>query len=123
MFAGTDQAYRLARKHGVRTAWGTDTLFSAAEAAKQGSQLAKMTRWYSPAEVLRMATSDNAALLGLSGLRSPYPGTIGAVREGALADLVLVDGDPLRDISLIENPATAFAVIMKDGRLYKNLIA
>jgi imidazolonepropionase-like amidohydrolase len=122
MFAGTETAYRLARKHGVRTAWGTDTLFSAAETTKQGAKLVKLTRWYSPAEVLRMATSDNAALLGLSGRRSPYPGTIGVVKEGALADLVLVDGDPLSDIGLIENPARAFAVIMKDGRIHKNLI-
>ncbi len=67
MFGGTDKAYALAKKYKVRTAWGTDTLFDAAVAALQGAQLAKMVRWYSPAEVLKMATADNAALLALSG--------------------------------------------------------
>ena len=122
MYGGTDNAYRLARKHGVRTAWGTDTLFDAEAATTQGAQLAKMTRWYSPADVLRMATSDNAELLALSGLRSPYPGPLGVVKEGALADLVLVDGDPLADIRLVAEPARAFSVIVKDGRIYKNTL-
>ena len=76
MFGGTDNAYALARKFKVRTAWGTDTLFDAAVAATHGAQLAKMVRWYAPAEVLRMATADNAELLALSGARSPYPGKL-----------------------------------------------
>ena len=42
-----------------------------------------------------MATADNAELLALSGPRNPYPGKLGVVEEGALADLLLVDGDPL----------------------------
>jgi imidazolonepropionase-like amidohydrolase len=123
MFGGTDIAYGLAKKHGIKTAWGTDILFSADVAATRGAQLTKMVRWYSPAAVLRMATADNAALLALSGNRSPYPGTIGVVREGALADLLLVDGDPLANIQLIEDPAKSFMVIAKDGRLHKNLLA
>lgn len=122
MFGGTDTAYALARKFGIRTAWGTDTLFSAENAAKQGATLAKMVRWYTPAEVLKMATADNAGLLALSGLRSPYPGKLGVVEEGALADLLLVDGDPLQNIRLVEDPATNFLVIMKDGKIYKNLL-
>ncbi len=122
MFAGTDTAYGLAKKHKVRTAWGTDALFSAATAARQGAQLAKMVRWYTPAEALRMATSGNAELLALSGARSPYAGRLGVVEEGALADLLLVDGDPLADLSLVAKPETAFLVIMKDGKLFKNLV-
>ena len=68
-----------------------------------------------------MATGDNGELLALSGLRSPYPGRIGVVEQGALADLILVDGDPIANISLIEDPAKNFVVIMKDGKLFKNL--
>jgi len=64
---GTDRAYALAKKHGVRVAWGTDTLFSPDLATRQGEQLAKMVRWYSPAEVLTMATYTNAQLLDLHG--------------------------------------------------------
>jgi imidazolonepropionase-like amidohydrolase len=122
MTSGTDRAYELARQYKVRTAFGTDTLFDARIASRQGAQLTKLVRWYTPAEVLKMATGDNGELLALSGLRSPYPGKLGVVEAGALADLLLVDGDPLADIKLIEDPAKNFVVIMKDGRLYKNLL-
>jgi imidazolonepropionase-like amidohydrolase len=122
MFGGTDTAYALAKKYKVKTAWGTDTLFSAEVAASQGAQLAKMVRWYTPAETLKMATADNAELLALSGLRSPYMGKLGVVQEGALADLLLVDGNPLDNIKLVEDPARNFVVIMKDGKIYKNLV-
>jgi imidazolonepropionase-like amidohydrolase len=120
MFSGTDNAYALARKYKIKTAWGTDTLFDAKVAARQGAQLSKLTRWYTPAEVLKMATGDNGELLALSGLRSPYEGKIGVVQEGALADLLLMNGDPIANINLIEDPAKNFVVIMKDGTIHKN---
>jgi imidazolonepropionase-like amidohydrolase len=120
MFGGTDTAYKLAKQFKIKTAWGTDTLFSARNSAEQGQQLAKMARWYSSAEVLKMATADNAELLALSGLRSPYLGKLGVVQEGALADLLLVDGDPLANLALVADAAKNFLVIMKDGKVYKN---
>ncbi len=120
MFEGTDLAYRLAKKFKIKTAWGTDILFSSEKAATQNAELAKMTRWYSVAETLQMATSVNAELLALSGERSPYVGKLGVVQEGALADLLLVNGDPLEDIKLISDPANNFVVIMKDGIIYKS---
>ncbi len=120
MIAGTDMAYRLARKHGVRVGWGSDTLFDQRLASRQGAQLAKLVRWFTPAEVLKIATGDNAQLLALSGLRSPYAGQIGVVERGALADLLLVDGDPTRDLTLIADPDRNFLVIMKDGVIFKN---
>jgi imidazolonepropionase-like amidohydrolase len=98
MFGGTDTAYALAKKHKVRTGWGTDILFDAAAAATQGAKLAKMTRWYTPGEALRMATADNA-------------------------DLLLVDGDPIANINLVADPAKNLVVIMKDGRVYKNTLS
>jgi imidazolonepropionase-like amidohydrolase len=123
VYAGTDRAYGLAKKHGVRLAWGTDTLFDAELAERQGAQLAKMVRWFSPAEVLTMATADNAALLALSGPRNPYPGKLGVVEQGALADLLLVDGNPLENIKLLEDPARNLVVIVKGGQVVKNLSA
>ena len=122
MFSGTDNAYTLAKKYRIKTAWGTDMLFSAENAAKQGATLAKMVRWYPPAEVLKMATADNAELLALSGLRSPYAGKLGVVEEGALADLLLVEGNPIENITLIAEPDKNFVLIMKDGKVYKNTI-
>lgn len=123
MTRGTDTAYKLAKQFKIRTAFGTDTLFDAKLATRQGKQLAKLVRWYQPAEVLKMATSDNAELLALCGERNPYPGKLGVVEEGALADLLLVDGDPLVNISLLEDPAKNLLVIMKDGKIYKNTIS
>ncbi len=66
-----------------------------------------------------MVTYDNAQLLALSGPRAPYEGKLGIVEEGALADLILVNGDPLANLDLIASPAKNFSVIMKDGVVYK----
>ena len=122
VFAGTDNAYKLAKKYRIKTAFGTDALFDARIAARQGAQLAKLVRWYTPAEALKMATADNGELMALSGLINPYPGKLGVVEEGALADLLLVDGNPLENIKLVEDPAKNFLVIMKDGTTYKNTL-
>ena len=122
MFAGTDRTFALAKKYKIKTAFGTDILFSQGLAQRQGELLTKLIRWYTPAETLVMATGTNAKLLELSGKRNPYPGKLGVVEEGALADLLLVDGDPLANIKLIEGPMKNFVVIMKDGKIYKNTI-
>jgi len=122
VYGGTDIAYGLAKKFKIKTAWGTDVLYSAEHAAEQGKQLSKMVRWFTAAEALRMATAGNAELLALSGPRNPYPGRLGVVQEGAIADLLLVDGDPITNIALVEDPAKNFLVIMKDGKIYKQLV-
>ena len=116
------RSMRLAKKYKIKTAFGTDILFSKALAERQNSMMINLTKWFTPAEALTMATSTNAELLALSGLRNPYPGKLGVVEEGALADLLLVDGDPLTNIELIEDPAKNFVVIMKDGKIYKNTL-
>jgi imidazolonepropionase-like amidohydrolase len=59
----------------------------------------------------------------MSGLRNPYPGKPGVLEEGALAELLLVDGNPIDNIKLIEDPAKNFVVTMKEGKIYKNLLA
>jgi imidazolonepropionase-like amidohydrolase len=122
VWPGIARTYELAKKYKIKTAWGTDVLFSQALAQKQGAILASLVRWYSPAEALAMATGTNAELLAMSGKRSPYPGKLGVVEQGALADLLLVDGDPLENINLIADPAKNFKVIMKDGKIYKNAL-
>ena len=122
VFAGTDNAYQLAKKYKVKTAFGTDILFDARIASRQGAILAKMVRWYTPAEALEMATADNGELMALSGFINPYPGKLGVVEEGALADLLLVDGDPLENIKLLEDADKNLLVIMKDGMIYKNTL-
>jgi imidazolonepropionase-like amidohydrolase len=123
VWPGITRAYELAKKYKIKTAWGTDVLFSPALAQRQGAILASLARWYTPAEALVMATSTNAELLTLSGKRNPYPGKLGVVQEGAFADLLLVDGNPLENLSLVADPDKNFLVIMKDGRIYKNKLA
>jgi len=122
MTAGTDTAYRLAKKYKIMTAFGTDVLFDPKLAKKNGKQLAKLQRWYTPYEALKMATHDNAQLFKLSGPRDPYPGEIGVVKVGAYADLILVDGNPLEKLDLVADPDKNFVVIMKDGKIYKNTV-
>ena len=53
---------------------------------------------------------------------NPYPGKPGVVEAGALADLLLVDGNPLEDIRLVADPGKNFLVIMKDGAIYKDTV-
>jgi imidazolonepropionase-like amidohydrolase len=120
---GTGRAYELAKKYHLKTAFGSDILFSPELAKRQGALLVSLTKWYTPAEALAMATGTNGQLLALSGERSPYRGKLGVVEEGALADLLLVDGDPIANIKLIADPAKSFVVIMKDGKIYKNTMA
>ena len=120
---GTDFTYTTAKEVGVKVAFGTDILFDPVLAERQGAFLAKLQRWYTPFEVLEMATSINAELLELSGPRHPYQqGPLGVIQEGAYADLILVDGNPLEDIDLVADPHANFDLIMKDGVIYKNEI-
>jgi len=123
VWPGIARTYELAKKYKIKTAWGTDVLFSQALAQQQGAILASLVRWYSPAEALAMATGTNAELLALSGKRNPYPGKLGVVEESALADLLLVDGDPIANINLVADPGKNFVVIMKDGKVYKNILS
>jgi imidazolonepropionase-like amidohydrolase len=122
VFEGTDNAYRLARKYNVRTAFGADILGDAEAAGRQGAALVVLARWYAPAEVLKMATADNGELMALSGFINPYPGKLGVVEERALADLLLIDGNPLENLDLVADPDRNFLIIMKDGKIYKNAL-
>ncbi len=122
MVAGTDNAYKLAKKYNIKTAFGTDILFDPKLAKRQTAQLAKLVKWYTPFEVLKMATADNASLLEMSGPRNPYPKKLGVIEEGAYADLIIVDGNPLENINLVANPEKNFVLIMKNGEVYKNTI-
>jgi len=120
--SGTDTVYGYVKRYKIKTAFGTDILFSRALAERQGQGIVDLTRWFTPAEALAMATSANGELLALSGLRNPYPGKLGVVEQGALADLLVVDGNPLENINLVADPANKFLIIMKDGVIYKNTI-
>jgi len=122
VIAGTNSVYTLAKEHKIKTAFGTDLLFSSAVASRQGFMLTHMTRWYDSADILKMATSVNGELLAMSGPRNPYQGKLGIIEEDALADLLVIDGNPIDDIELVARPDKNFMVIMKNGKIYKDTL-
>ena len=86
----------------------------------QVSQVERLLKWYEPVEILRMATSTAGELFKMSGLRNPYTeGDLGVVKEGAYADLLVVDGNPLEDLKAVTN-ADNIMPIMKVGRVYRD---
>lgn len=119
---GTDRTYNLAKKYNAKLAWGTDLLFNPANTKNQNKGILKLKKWFSNFEALKMVTHDNAQLLSMSGARNPYPGQLGVIQEGALADILIVNGNVLEDINLLGNPEDNFHVIMKDGVIYKNTL-
>ena len=122
VIAGTNTVYALAKEHKIKTAFGTDLLFSSEITERQGLMLTHLTRWYDNADILKTATSVNAELLAMSGPRNPYQGKLGVIEEGALADLLVIDGNPMEDIGLVARPDKNFMVIMKDGKIYKDTL-
>ncbi|WP_204113195.1 metal-dependent hydrolase family protein [Shimia biformata] len=120
--AGLDSMFSLAKKHGIKIAFGTDVVVNPQACADQNKEFAARLDWFTPAEILTQATANSGELLQLSGDRSPYPGVVGQLVEGAHADLLLIDGNPLDDISILEDHANVLDLIMKGGVIYKNTL-
>lgn len=119
----TDHLYKLAKKYNVKIAFGTDLGGAGARAALQSQRLVSLRQWFTPAEILHQATGANGELLALSGRRNPYPKKLGVIEPGAYADLLLVNGNPLEDITLLGTPDKSLAVIVKNGEVVKNILA
>ena len=113
-FDATCETYHKIRKRGIRVVIGGDYGFSITPMGQNARDIAHFVKYfgYSPAEALRCATRTGASLMG-------HDGELGVIREGALADLLLVDGNPLADQSVLVGP-DHFAMIMKDGALYRD---
>jgi imidazolonepropionase-like amidohydrolase len=110
------QTHTALRKRGIRHLIGGDYGFAWSRNGTNARDLGFFVKYYgyTPAEALRCATR-NGGLLMMQGRNE----NLGEVKEGHLADLLLVDGDPLADLSLFLNP-DRLAVIMKDGAIHKN---
>jgi imidazolonepropionase-like amidohydrolase len=122
MYKLTDTAFALAKKYKIKIGYGTDVLFDGQKAAQPAAQLLKMKRWFNNYEILKMATSYNANILAMSGKRSPYSGRIGVIEEGALADVLILNGNPIQNLELFKNANDNISVIIKDGKFIKNTI-
>lgn len=123
--AGVLNSFTWAREAGTKIAFGTDLLLEPEKAGLQNEMLIRLSTCFefSPTEALRIATSGNAELFRLSGERDPYKeARLGEITVGAWADVLLVEGDPTEDLTVLGDPDKNLAVIIKDGRIYKNLL-
>ena len=122
-YAGIDNMFTLAKKIGyTKIAFGSDIITDPETLARINDEFKFRTNWFTPAEILRQATSNGAELLAMSGPRNPYPGKLGVIEEGAYADLLLINGNPLEDITILTEPEETLTLIMKDGKIYKNTL-
>ncbi len=103
--------------------FGTDIVMDPVQLSGMNREFTHRLRWFSPIEIMRQATSKNAEMLSLSGQRAPYAGTLGVIAEGALADILLIKGNPLADISILTAPQENLVLIMKDGKIVKDITA
>jgi imidazolonepropionase-like amidohydrolase len=119
---GTIRAFELADRRRVNFAFGSDILFNPNGGGSQARQLAKLARFMSPLDALHRATGAAGELLALSGARAPYDGRLGVIRENALADLLVVDADPERDLDWLDDTQRSLRLIIKNGRVYKDTL-
>ena len=115
----TGQVLEWAKKYGVHQAWGTDLLNDPEQRKLQLKDLTLRTQWYSSEELMIQATGNGGKTVALSGKRNPY-GKIGVIEKGAMADILIYNQNPLKDISIIEDFENNLKMIMKDGKVYKN---
>lgn len=121
VLAGAEREMALAKQYQVNLAFGTDAFGPLGGEAKALNEFLTRSRWFTPVEVLRQATSENAKLFALSGKLHPYTaGRLGVIEEGAYADLLIYEGNPLEDIRVIVDYKEHLQFIMKNGEIFKN---
>lgn len=109
---GQENLIRLIKKYDITTGFGTDLINSAYK--QLAREFTERAEYWTPAEVLRQATSESAEVIRMAGKLNRH-GLFGEIREGWVADLVLFNEDPLEDISVIEVPERAIALVLKEG--------
>lgn len=122
-YKGLDNLFSTAKKINYKKiAFGSDIITDPAAIERINEEFVHRTKWFSNAEIMKQATSNSATLLALSGKRNPYPHPMGVIKAGAYADLLLINGNPLKDISILTNPKENLKLIMKGGVIYKNTL-
>ena len=121
--AGASQMFKWARKHGPLIVAGGD-MFGPAYNTRQADNMVWATKvGFTPLEIMKMGTSNAAEVLSWSGGMNPYKyGSLGVIADGAYADLILVNGNPLQDLTILNDYKDKFQVIMKDGKVLKNTL-
>jgi len=116
---GQENLIKLIRKYDIRTGFSTDLISGMYPLLTR--EFTERAQYWTPAEVMVQATSESAAIIRMSGRLNRY-GNFGEIREGWLADLVLIDGEPLDDISVLREPDKNLVLIMKGGEIVKSLL-
>jgi imidazolonepropionase-like amidohydrolase len=120
---GWEASVRLAKKHGVKVAFGTDLFSRTRTSRTENDMLPRYGRVFGNAETLRIATSGNCELFERSGKRNTYRAAkLGVIREGAWADMLIVKGNPLEKLELLGNFQENLLAIVKNGVVRKNLL-
>ncbi|TMM56263.1 amidohydrolase family protein [Maribacter algarum] len=118
---GTDTVFKLAKKYDINVGFGSDAYGDLGYESYALTEFTSRAKWFSPLEILKQATSENARLFSLSGKINPYTdGKLGVIEVGAYADLLIYEGNPLEDIEIVAHPEKHLKLIMKDGKVYKN---
>ena len=112
----------LIKKHEIEITFNTDA-FGEFELwrAIYKAEFTERQKFFTNFEILRQATSVTAGLVEMSGKRNPYRRKLGVIREEAFADLILVNGDPMADVSLLTDENN-IRLIMKNGKVFKNTL-
>ena len=123
MKSGFSELIRLAKKHKLKIAFGSDVFLSKEAYDLQPLEWLARAEYFTPEQIMVQATSIGAELIELSGPRNRYrEGPLGVIEVGAYADLVLIEGNPLEDVSILAKPEESLRLIMKDGVIYKNTL-
>lgn len=121
ILAGYDNVSKLAKKHKVKMAFGTDAAGSLEMMEAQLLEFEARSKHFTPVEMLRQATSNSAELLAMCNSRNPYKeAPLGVIKEGAWADMLIYSENPLKDIGVVVDYKNKLKVVMKNGKIYKN---
>jgi len=120
---GSVKCFQWAKQYGANVGWGTDMFGNRKAYDNTNLEFKTRAEYFSAAEQLKQATSDNATLLAMSGNKNPYKdGKLGVIEPAAYADMLIIDGNPIEDIMVMLDYENNFKMIMKDGKVYKNTL-
>jgi len=129
-----DTWVKLANDTGIDIGYGTDVVVSSLLVSR-GTRDFQMGQWaesFGNFKTLKAMTADNGRLMAFTGKNNPYPGKLGVIEKGAYADIILVDGNPLKDLKLLgasfdmwapsraERSIETIPFVMRDGKIYRN---
>lgn len=118
---GMDNMFKLAKKYKAKIVYGTDLLFDYEGRKHQLKDLTLRKPWFTSAEIMIQATGNAGDCVALCGKRNMY-GKVGVIEEGAMADILIYNQNPLEDVATVEDHENTLKLIIKDGKVFKNTL-